>query len=216
MRRSPCSGRRAVHRRRDLGVTGPVRFGSTSPFEVDIGPATRATRQRDRTSRSHPARGSCSSRIRPRSSAHDRDRAASRRRRAEQFTLAHRLRVLRRGPRSSTPTSSPSRSPTAQSFSSFALTPNQRPSPSPRCRGRRRHRRSPDVFDASACHRERATPLLDAIGGESLTAFATARQILAERTARALHRRTRDPAWGEGARSTSPKTPSRGRETNDR
>lgn len=41
-------------------------------------------------------------------------------------------------------------------------------------------------------------PLLDAIGGESLTAFATARQILGERTARALHRRARDLAWGEG------------------
>jgi uncharacterized protein with beta-barrel porin domain len=42
------------------------------------------------------------------------------------------------------------------------------------------------------------SPLLDAIGGESLTAFATARQILAERTSRALHRRARDPAWGSG------------------
>src|SRR5206468_3412082 len=41
-------------------------------------------------------------------------------------------------------------------------------------------------------------PVLDAIGGESLTAFATARQILAERTGRALHRRTRDITRGEG------------------
>ena len=38
--------------------------------------------------------------------------------------------------------------------------------------------------------------LLDAIGGESHTAFATGRQLLGERTARALHRRMRDPAWG--------------------
>lgn len=39
--------------------------------------------------------------------------------------------------------------------------------------------------------------VLDAIGGETLTAFATARQILGERTARALHRRIRDVAWEE-------------------
>ena len=38
--------------------------------------------------------------------------------------------------------------------------------------------------------------LLDAIGGEPLTASATARQWLAERSARALQRRVRDPAWG--------------------
>ena len=39
--------------------------------------------------------------------------------------------------------------------------------------------------------------LLDAIGGEDLTALATGRQLLGERTARALHRRARDPGWGE-------------------
>ena len=40
-------------------------------------------------------------------------------------------------------------------------------------------------------------PLLDGISGEALTAFATGRQILGERTARALHRRVRDRTWGE-------------------
>ena len=38
--------------------------------------------------------------------------------------------------------------------------------------------------------------LLDALGGETLTAGASARQSLAERSARALHRRARDPSWG--------------------
>ncbi|MEM7411497.1 MAG: autotransporter outer membrane beta-barrel domain-containing protein [Myxococcota bacterium] len=55
-----------------------------------------------------------------------------------------------------------------------------------------------DVLDAI----DRSTtgdiaPLLDAIGGEPLTAFATGRQMLGERTARALHRRVRDRAWGQ-------------------
>jgi uncharacterized protein with beta-barrel porin domain len=39
--------------------------------------------------------------------------------------------------------------------------------------------------------------LLDAMGGETLSALATGRQLLGERTARALHRRARDPGWGE-------------------
>src|SRR5262249_14755540 len=89
---------------------------------------------------------------------------------------------------------------TAQTFAPFARTPNQLAvartldAASPGATGDLKA-----VFDAlySAQSREIA-PLLDAIGGESLTAFATARQILAERTARALQRRTRDNAWGEG------------------
>jgi fibronectin-binding autotransporter adhesin len=58
-----------------------------------------------------------------------------------------------------------------------------------------------DLADAlDAINRSTAAELpdlLDAIGGEPLTAFATGRQILGERTARALHRRVRDGAWGE-------------------
>jgi uncharacterized protein with beta-barrel porin domain len=90
--------------------------------------------------------------------------------------------------------------PTGQSFSSFASTPNQAAvatlldAAAPTATGDLQ-----TVFDSlnTALASEIPT-LLDAIGGESLTAFATARQILGERTARALHRRTRDPAWGSG------------------
>jgi uncharacterized protein with beta-barrel porin domain len=54
------------------------------------------------------------------------------------------------------------------------------------------------VFDSlKTAQAGEIAPMLDAIGGESLTAFATARQILAERTGRALHRRVRDGS-GEG------------------
>jgi fibronectin-binding autotransporter adhesin len=89
---------------------------------------------------------------------------------------------------------------TGQNFASFASTPNQAAVASllnaaaPTATGDLQ-----TVFDSlnTALASEIPT-LLDAIGGESLTAFATARQILAERTARALHRRARDPAWGQG------------------
>jgi outer membrane autotransporter protein len=89
---------------------------------------------------------------------------------------------------------------TGQNFSSFAYTPNQRAvaqvldAAAPTATGD-----LDTVFTSldTALATEIA-PLLDAIGGESLTAFATARQILGERTARAIQRRTRDPAFGEG------------------
>ena len=55
-----------------------------------------------------------------------------------------------------------------------------------------------DALDAiNRSNAEELPEVLDAVGGESLTAFATGRQILAERTSRALHRRTRDGAWGD-------------------
>jgi fibronectin-binding autotransporter adhesin len=91
-------------------------------------------------------------------------------------------------------------SPNGLTFSSIATTPNQTrvaqhlEAATPGATG--------DLADAlTAIQNSTAAEfpgLLDAIGGESLTAFATARQILAERTGRALHRRVRDPAWGNG------------------
>jgi outer membrane autotransporter protein len=90
--------------------------------------------------------------------------------------------------------------PNGLGFSSFAQTPNQRnvaahlEAASPGATGD-----LADALDAMGQATSAEIPaLLDAIGGESLTAFATARQILAERTSRALHRRVRDPVWGSG------------------
>jgi uncharacterized protein with beta-barrel porin domain len=91
-------------------------------------------------------------------------------------------------------------SSTGQNFASFAGTPNQQAvagvldAAIPTATGDLQ-----TVFDSleTALATEIA-PLLDAIGGESLTAFATARQMLGERTARAIHRRSRDPGRGEG------------------
>jgi outer membrane autotransporter protein len=90
--------------------------------------------------------------------------------------------------------------PNARTFSSFAGTPNQQ--------AVAQHIESAsvgasgdlaDALDEIRSSTAAEMPgLFDAIGGESLTAFATARQILAERTARAIHRRARDPAWGDG------------------
>jgi fibronectin-binding autotransporter adhesin len=89
---------------------------------------------------------------------------------------------------------------TSQDFTQFARTPNQvavagaLDAAAPGASGDLQ-----TVFDALyASKASEIAPLLDAIGGESLTAFATARQILAERTSRALHRRVRDPVWGSG------------------
>jgi uncharacterized protein with beta-barrel porin domain len=89
---------------------------------------------------------------------------------------------------------------TGQSFTPFATTPNQSAvaqlldAALPTATGD-----LATVFDSlKTVQASEVGPLLDAIGGESLTAFATARQILGERTARALHRRTRDIARGEG------------------
>ena len=89
---------------------------------------------------------------------------------------------------------------TAQDFSTFAQTPNQRAvaetldAAAPGASGDLQTVLD-DLYSARA---NEIAPLLDAIGGESLTAFATARQILAERTSRALHRRVRDPVSGSG------------------
>ncbi|MCI0347354.1 MAG: hypothetical protein L0221_18225, partial [Chloroflexi bacterium] len=90
--------------------------------------------------------------------------------------------------------------PNGLSLASFAFTPNQSrvaqhlADAAPGASG--------DLADALDAIQDSTTadvtPLLDALGGESLTAFATARQILAERTARALHRRARDASWGDG------------------
>jgi uncharacterized protein with beta-barrel porin domain len=89
---------------------------------------------------------------------------------------------------------------TGQNFTQFANTPNQRAVASvldtalPGATGSD----LASVFDAlKTAKANEIGPLLDAIGGESLTAFATARQILAERTARALHRRARDASFGQ-------------------
>jgi len=89
---------------------------------------------------------------------------------------------------------------TSQSFTPFAKTPNQ--SAVAEALDAAAPTASSDlqtVLDALySAKASEIAPLLDAIGGESLTAFATARQILAERTSRALHRRVRDPVWGSG------------------
>ncbi len=90
---------------------------------------------------------------------------------------------------------------TAQTFAPFAQTPNQRAvaatldAASPGAPGSDLQSVFNALYSAQA---NEIGPVLDAIGGESLTAFATARQILAERTGRALHRRTRDITRGEG------------------
>jgi len=90
--------------------------------------------------------------------------------------------------------------PNGLSLADFAFTPNQRAvvqhleAAAPGATGDLAT--ALDAIDRSSV--TELTALLDALGGESLTAFATGRQILSERTARALHRRTRDAAWGEG------------------
>jgi len=85
-----------------------------------------------------------------------------------------------------------------QTLSTLAVTPNQR---SVAATLEALGSPTPDLADALlALNQSTAAELpraLDAIGGEPLTAFATARQMLGERTARALHRRVRDAAWGE-------------------
>ena len=55
---------------------------------------------------------------------------------------------------------------------------------------------APAIAELLASPANEITGLLDAIGGETLTATATARHALAERSARALQRRVRDPSWG--------------------
>src|SRR5262249_14915606 len=90
--------------------------------------------------------------------------------------------------------------PNGSTFTGFATTPNQqRVAQHLEAASASATGDLADAFDAIRRSTAAEVPaLLDALGGESLTAFATARQIRGERTARALHRRARDIARGEG------------------
>jgi fibronectin-binding autotransporter adhesin len=184
-----------------LGVSGPVTFGPTSTFEVDIGagntgdtlavantvtisPGARLALVADPTTF-----GGAASSVTVLT-------ATSLSGQFSETDYAFFVEGFDYGANSLTVTLTP----TAQTFTPFAQTPNQlavagildavAADPSDDLQ---------EVLDAVfAAEEDEIAPLLDAIGGESLTAFATARQILAERTSLALHRRVRDPVWGTG------------------
>ena len=185
-----------------LGVTGPVSFGSTSTFEVDMAPgnagdsltATGAVTIAPGARLALVADPTAFALATPSTKT-----VLTGSSRTGEFTpidYAFFAEDFNYQPGSLTVTLTK----TAQTFEPFAQTPNQRAvaqtldaaSTAP-------NDDLQTVLDALySAQADEISPLLDAIGGESLTAFATARQILGERTARAIHRRTRDPAWGDG------------------
>jgi autotransporter-associated beta strand protein len=89
----------------------------------------------------------------------------------------------------------------ANTMSSFATTPNQTKvagvleAEQPMASGD-----LGEVFDRIALlHKDEVAPLLDAVGGESLTAFPTLWREASLRFERAVHRRVRDAGWGAEA-----------------